>query len=902
MVDTASTKKLRVFISYSRDDLAFADQLDAVLGFHGFVSTIDRHGISAGEDWKRRLGNLIRDADTVVFVLSPASAVSEICAWEVEEALRLGKRIIPVLCRPLEDARPPPHLAGLNYIFFYPEPKSPGSGFGVGQVQLASALDTDVEWLRDHTRYLQRASEWDAGGRPTNRLLSGADIEIAKAWAARRPSEAPILTSLQLDFLKASEEWDKQQQSAERQRLQQMAEAQNAREAALAEKEKAQKREAAQARRVVQRTLAGLVAALALAGVAGFAGWNAHIRRLEVERERVNLAAANRRLSAKMKLRIAPFGTRAYSISEQWYKLATTNASSIAFVIAGGGFASGFIMKGKDLYAPWGDEDVFVTAGHVVQIAAEARSAYIYLPAVDAKHKVPLGDVLWRSHEGDRPANVDVVIMRLAGKLPRGARHINAISDLGVHEWDAVTYKDDAVTSSVLEETVPLITLGAAVESYDKGKGVYGDTRYGRPFLALSLANALGRDSEGELVLTDSTTFGSSGTPIFDANDGRVVAIVQRGSAGDVKSGLAYSGGFTLNAVKKAINATYSDSLAWGRWLALEGRDEDAKAQFTLALARSPDASEGVNAAWVEVYLRRGREYLHAGKDEDAKAQFTLALARSPDASKQVDAAWGEAYVRRGRNFLTNGKDEDAKAQFALAVSRDPKIEERIGVVQAEKFIDRGQKLLKVGNEEEAGQLFALARTVSTGLDERIENAWINGYLDQGSKFASEGHDDEAKKAFERALLRDGSITSRINERWALVHNHVAWQRFMENKPAEGLPHAELAVAFAPSNSSVLDSRGHIYLALGRIDAAFGDFDKAIRHGSNAPGTYFGRGRAQELKGNREEAIADYRKTIEVITVADRMVDEYDKQADMQARARLGVLGVSAESSDEDAN
>jgi hypothetical protein len=37
--------KLNVFISYSRDDLAFADQLDAGLGLAGFGTTIDRHGI-----------------------------------------------------------------------------------------------------------------------------------------------------------------------------------------------------------------------------------------------------------------------------------------------------------------------------------------------------------------------------------------------------------------------------------------------------------------------------------------------------------------------------------------------------------------------------------------------------------------------------------------------------------------------------------------------------------------------------------------------------------------------------------------------------------------------------------------------------------------------------------------
>jgi hypothetical protein len=100
--DSPDRGKLRVFISYSRDNLEFANQLDAALHACGFECVIDRQGISGGEDWKRRLGSLISEADTVVFVLSPTSARSEICAWEVEKATRLGKRILPVNCRPLD--------------------------------------------------------------------------------------------------------------------------------------------------------------------------------------------------------------------------------------------------------------------------------------------------------------------------------------------------------------------------------------------------------------------------------------------------------------------------------------------------------------------------------------------------------------------------------------------------------------------------------------------------------------------------------------------------------------------------------------------------------------------------------------------------------------------------------
>jgi hypothetical protein len=231
--------------------------------------------ISAGDDWKSRLGALIRDADTVVFVLSPSSARSETCAWEVTEAVRLGKRILPVLCRSIEGTSPPPQLTALNYIYFFDEPRFPGSGFGCGLVGLVLALNTDLDWLREHTRYLQRATEWDAGGRPASRLLSGSDITTAKAWAARRPKNVPEPTELQLDFIKGSEAEEIRQQSAEAQRLQEIAEAQAERGKALAEREaaqareaeaqkrevEAQRRETEQARRVAQRTQMGLVGA-----------------------------------------------------------------------------------------------------------------------------------------------------------------------------------------------------------------------------------------------------------------------------------------------------------------------------------------------------------------------------------------------------------------------------------------------------------------------------------------------------------------------------------------------------------------------------------------------------------------------------------------------------------------
>jgi formylglycine-generating enzyme required for sulfatase activity len=261
----------RVFISYSRDDLEFADQLQIALKVAGFDAGIDLESISAAEAWERRLSNLIRGADTIVFVLSPSSAMSKVCAWEVVEATKFGKRIIPVCCRSLAGAVPPSTLAELNYIFFYPETTSPGSGFGRGLMLLKEALSVDLDWLREHTRLLQRATEWEAAGRSANRLLSGSDVTAAKAWAARRPKDAPELTALHLDFIRASEDGEIGRSNAERQRLDQVAAAQAERERAL-EREQAALQRAQAALRRTQLAQAG-IGVLLICIIAGLVGW-----------------------------------------------------------------------------------------------------------------------------------------------------------------------------------------------------------------------------------------------------------------------------------------------------------------------------------------------------------------------------------------------------------------------------------------------------------------------------------------------------------------------------------------------------------------------------------------------------------------------------------------------------
>ncbi len=251
----AAEDRLGVFISYSRRDcLDFAPQLAKALELLGHRAILDLQGISGAEAWQPRLREMILEADTVVFVMSPESARSEICAWEVEEAYKLGKRIIPLIALPLGEQKPPERLRQLHYIHFYSEPTVPGSGFGQGLAKLDAALKADLGWLRQHRDVLLRAEAWEAKGRDPDRLLRGSALLEAERWAASRPITAPDLTDLQRGYLAASragEDADaaaREREVAERERLAREAIAAAERAEAAAKKaEEAQKaREIAQ--------------------------------------------------------------------------------------------------------------------------------------------------------------------------------------------------------------------------------------------------------------------------------------------------------------------------------------------------------------------------------------------------------------------------------------------------------------------------------------------------------------------------------------------------------------------------------------------------------------------------------------------------------------------------------
>ncbi len=187
---------LDAFVSYSRRDQDFVVGLTQALEQRGRNVWIDADDIPAGAPWRRELGTGIEAADVFVFVISPDSVASPECAEEVDRALALGKRLVPVLYRPATGV--PDELAAIQYI------DAQGGGSERVVEQLDQAITVDQDWVREHTEWLALALRWSEGGRERSRLLRGSELDAAERWLTRAAGgQRPRPTELQAEYIAA---------------------------------------------------------------------------------------------------------------------------------------------------------------------------------------------------------------------------------------------------------------------------------------------------------------------------------------------------------------------------------------------------------------------------------------------------------------------------------------------------------------------------------------------------------------------------------------------------------------------------------------------------------------------------------------------------------------------------
>ena len=173
--------------------------MTVALGDRGKDVWVDVEGVLDAEVFPDALRRAVEKSDAFVFVITPDSVRSTFCEQEVEHAAELNKRIVPLALRAVDDAEIPESIRFRSWI-----PASADGDFEAMLERLLTALDTDLEWERQHSRLTIKALEWEQANRDRSFLLRGSDLSAAELWLAAGAGKDPGPTALESEYLVAA--------------------------------------------------------------------------------------------------------------------------------------------------------------------------------------------------------------------------------------------------------------------------------------------------------------------------------------------------------------------------------------------------------------------------------------------------------------------------------------------------------------------------------------------------------------------------------------------------------------------------------------------------------------------------------------------------------------------------
>ncbi|MBK9925525.1 MAG: TIR domain-containing protein [Anaerolineales bacterium] len=201
-----------IFISYRRADVEFAKKF-----YHGLKETgrniwVDWENLPPGvEGFSDEIQRGIESSDAFICILSPSYLESEYCLMELREALKLKKRVIPVVFKKFEPMPAPEGIGHINWVYFTPHAGQKNK-FEDSILKVTQALEADYEHAREHTRLLLRAIDWQKNQQGKSYLLKDAEIDKAERWQVSGIGKNPAPNELQGEYILTSRTHHRQQQ------------------------------------------------------------------------------------------------------------------------------------------------------------------------------------------------------------------------------------------------------------------------------------------------------------------------------------------------------------------------------------------------------------------------------------------------------------------------------------------------------------------------------------------------------------------------------------------------------------------------------------------------------------------------------------------------------------------
>jgi len=177
----ANNLMTEVFLAYAEEDRAIAEQIRKCLWREGFTVWMNTTDIRAGAEFQKAINQGIEEADNLVFLLSAAAVRSPYCQQELEYALSLNKRIIPVLVEAMPPEQLPPKLRDLHYIDL-PDKGDKAGCYRLDEGRLLQVLRQDATYHGNHKLFLTKALKWKRQQCNPTLLLRGYNLRQGEAW------------------------------------------------------------------------------------------------------------------------------------------------------------------------------------------------------------------------------------------------------------------------------------------------------------------------------------------------------------------------------------------------------------------------------------------------------------------------------------------------------------------------------------------------------------------------------------------------------------------------------------------------------------------------------------------------------------------------------------------------
>lgn len=189
-----------IFISYSHKDQEFVRRLYGRLAEQKRDIWIDWEDIPPTSKWLAEIYRGIEGARAFIFVISPDSIASDTCRKELAHAIECGKRLVSIVRRDVPASELPGPVSHTQWLFF-----RESDDFENSFNALVKALDSEPEWVHQHTRFLTRAIQWDKNKRDDSLCLRGRELGEAEEWLAKAAiNKEPKPTPLQLQYIVTS--------------------------------------------------------------------------------------------------------------------------------------------------------------------------------------------------------------------------------------------------------------------------------------------------------------------------------------------------------------------------------------------------------------------------------------------------------------------------------------------------------------------------------------------------------------------------------------------------------------------------------------------------------------------------------------------------------------------------